>query len=147
MVLRGSVTYLIAAANGYDDPIHFALHRFISTEVSTRAARSIPGFSLQRHLHHDKVFDYPMQEPSIRLVALFEADRSLHLHETPLSEDQALEPMPDGRERIEATVKDTQELRWWLLGFGDGVEILEPKALRTEFASMAGRLHQQYSRE
>lgn len=62
LVMRGSASYLIASANGYDDPIHFALHRFISAEVSTRPARSIPKFSLQKHIHEDRVFDYPMQD-------------------------------------------------------------------------------------
>jgi predicted DNA-binding transcriptional regulator YafY len=38
----------------------------------------------------------------------------------------------DDRERLMATVKDTQELRWWLLGFGEGVEIIEPASLRAE---------------
>ncbi|HMY29376.1 MAG TPA: WYL domain-containing protein [Agitococcus sp.] len=27
---------------------------------------------------------------------------------------------------IEATVKHTQQLVWWLRGFGDAVEVLEP---------------------
>jgi len=140
LVMRGSASYLVASANEHDDPIHFALHRFVSADVSTRPARSIPGFSLARHIHEDKVFDYPMQDASIRLVALFDADRALHLHETPLSADQMLEAMPDERERLTATVKDTQELRWWLLGFGDGVEVLEPENLRAEFAAMASGL-------
>ncbi|MDD3609788.1 MAG: WYL domain-containing protein [Halothiobacillaceae bacterium] len=144
LVMRGSASYLVASANGYDDPIHFALHRFISAEVSTRPARSIPGFSLTRHIHEDRVFDYPLQDASIRLVALFDADRALHLHETPLSADQTLESMPDGRERLTATVRDTQELRWWLLGFGDGVEILEPAEMRAEFEATAAGLSKIY---
>lgn len=144
LVMRGSASYLVASVNGYDDPIHFALHRFISAEVSTRPARSIPGFSLARHIHEDRVFDYPLQDAAIRLVALFDADRSLHLHETPLSADQTLEAMPDGRERLTATVRDTQELRWWLLGFGNGVEILEPAELRTEFEATAAGLAKIY---
>ncbi len=140
LVMRGSATYLVASVDPYDDPIHFALHRFVSAEVSTRPVRAIPGFSLARHIHEDKVFDYPLQDESIRLVALFDAKRALHLHETPLSADQTLEAMPDGRERLTATVKDTQELRWWLLGFGEGVEILEPTQLREEFMATAARL-------
>jgi len=144
LVIRGSASYLVASANAHDDPIHFALHRFHSAEVSTRPARMPPGFSLEQHLH-SQVFDYPLQDDMIQLVALFDADRAQHLHETPLSEDQGLEAQPDGREKLIAQVRDTQELRWWLLGFGDGVEILEPKALRDEFAAMAARMHRQYS--
>ncbi|MBX3302969.1 MAG: WYL domain-containing protein [Nitrospira sp.] len=39
-----------------------------------------------------------------------------------------------------ASNKDTLELRWWLLGFGDMVEVLGPKTLRKEFAATAKRL-------
>jgi predicted DNA-binding transcriptional regulator YafY len=35
--------------------------------------------------------------------------------------------------RLSATVADTAELRWWLLGFGEGVEVIGPKSLRNEF--------------
>jgi predicted DNA-binding transcriptional regulator YafY len=34
-------------------------------------------------------------------------------------------------------VLDTQQLRWWLLGFGDGVEVMKPAKLRREFRDMA----------
>jgi len=145
LVMRGSAAYLVASANEYDDPIHFALHRFVSAEVSTRPTRSIPGFALAKHIHEDKVFDYPVRDDSIQLVALFDADRSLHLHETPLSDDQVMTTLPNGRERLTATVKDTLELRWWLMGFGDGVEIIEPASLRAEFREIAKGLARMYS--
>jgi len=145
LVLRGSASYLVATANGYDDPLHFALHRFISAEASTRGVSVPHGFSLQKHIREDQEFDYPLQDDMIRLVALFDAERSHHLHETALSEDQELVKMDDDRERLTATVKDTQELRWWLLGFGEGVEIIEPASLRVEFREIAEGLARMYS--
>ena len=30
---------------------------------------------------------------------------------------------------------DSSDLRWWLLGFGSGVEVLEPLALREELTA------------
>ena len=41
--------------------------------------------------------------------------------------------MAEGKIKIKATVADTSQLRWWLLGFGPQVEILKPKFLRKEF--------------
>ena len=35
---------------------------------------------------------------------------------------------------------DTAELHWWLLGFGDGAEVVEPKELRDEFRAIAGEM-------
>jgi len=54
-----------------------------------------------------------------------------------VSEDQTIEPQDDGREKLSATVKDSLELRWWLLGYADGVEVQEPEALRDEFVEIA----------
>ncbi|MBL8474291.1 MAG: WYL domain-containing protein, partial [Rhodocyclaceae bacterium] len=62
-----------------------------------------------------------------------------HLEETPLAGDQTLDTLPDGRLRITAGVLLTQQLEWWLLGFGDAVEVLAPPALR---AHMAARLRE-----
>jgi predicted DNA-binding transcriptional regulator YafY len=51
---------------------------------------------------------------------------------------------PDGRILIKATALDSNELRWWLLGFGDKVEGLGPERLRGEFNTIASRLAKRY---
>jgi predicted DNA-binding transcriptional regulator YafY len=42
-------------------------------------------------------------------------------------------------------VLDTLQLRWWLLGFGDQVEVVAPKSLRQEFAETARNMAGYYS--
>ena len=66
----------------------------------------------------------------IELDAIFDATAAEHLQETPLTEDQKLSPAAKDRVRLQATVVDTPQLRWWLLAFGDGVEVKAPVALR-----------------
>ena len=143
LVVQDGVMVLVASANDYNDPLHFMLHRFKSCDVSTKAARIPPEFSLQHHLQ-SHAFDFPLQEKPIRLVAIFERYGIYHLHETPLSEDQALEPYAEGLEKLTATVMDTLALRRWLLSFGERVEIVEPLELREEFAQSAAKMHAQY---
>ena len=65
----------------------------------------------------------------IELEALFDTDAAFHLRETRLSTDQVLTDQPDGRVLVKARVRDTGELRWWLLGFGNAVEVLRPEGL------------------
>ena len=137
LVVRGSTSYLVATVEPHEDPRHFALHRFEAAKVLPKAVSTPPGFNLQRHLHEERAFEMPVQEELIQLVALFEAGQIGHLHETRLSEDQTIELQDDEREKLSATVKDSMELRWWLLGFADGVEVLEPVALRDEFVEIA----------
>lgn len=45
---------------------------------------------------------------------------------------------------LRATVQDTQELRWWLLGFGANVRVLGPDALVRELGDVAGRMAAAY---
>jgi predicted DNA-binding transcriptional regulator YafY len=45
---------------------------------------------------------------------------------------------------VEATVADTRQLRWWLLGFGGRVEVLEPEGLRGEMKGHAERMAGRY---
>jgi len=49
-----------------------------------------------------------------------------HLYETPLSDDKSITEIGDGRMMVKATVLNTEELRWWLLGFGRHVEVVSP---------------------
>jgi predicted DNA-binding transcriptional regulator YafY len=69
---------------------------------------------------------------------------AINLHETPLSKNQRLADYDDEQELLEASVTDTIELRAWLHSYGDMLEVLEPKALRREFASAAKKLAARY---
>ena len=68
-----------------------------------------------------------------------------HLHETPLSEDQIISDDPDtpGWVKVTATVQETEQLYWWLLGFGAQLEVLGPARLRERMVanvqSLVGR--------
>ena len=42
--------------------------------------------------------------------------------------------------RVKATLEDTAQLRWWLLGFSDQVEVLGPKSLRDEFFELTKKM-------
>ena len=57
---------------------------------------------------------------------------------------QTLRNCPDGRVRVTARVRDTMQLRWWLLGFGEQVEVIGPETLREEFAETAREMHGLY---
>lgn len=143
LVLRDQVAYLVCTLFDYDDVLQLVLHRMLEVEPLDEPARRPEGFSLDAYIQANH-FDYP-EGDSIRLEVLFDAASARHLAETKLSDDQRLEPQPDGRVKVTATVPDTHQLRWWLLGFGDRVEVVGPEALRTEFARVASRLAERYA--
>lgn len=125
LVYRGILGYLVCTIGDYTDPRLLALHRVESARMLDEPARPPGDFDLQAYAHSG-VLGF-MDNGPIKLVMRMEAPAAEHLYETPLSEDQVI--ARDDREgwvRISATVHDTSQLRWWLLGFGDQVNVLAP---------------------
>jgi len=50
----------------------------------------------------------------------------------------------DGKLTFEADVAGLDEISWWVLGYGDQVEVLAPEALRSQVAKIAGNLITMY---
>ncbi|MGK2907743.1 MAG: helix-turn-helix transcriptional regulator [Desulfuromonadales bacterium] len=121
------------------------MHRFRSAHVLDDPLTKPKGFILEKYLQ-DGVMGIPVenQAKKVTLTALFEPEAAYHLLESKLSVDQQATTQHDGRLLIKATVNDTYQLRWWLLGFGAQVEILTPKSLRTEFACTAQAMNGMY---
>jgi len=72
---------------------------------------------------------------SIKFKAIFSKEAAFHLEERPLSDDQCMIDHDD-KVMLNATINDTSELRWWLLSFGDQVEVLEPKDIRSDMKNI-----------
>ena len=144
LVTRTGIVYLVASVGDYSDLRHFALHRMTGAQVLAEKARPASGFSLDRHVRADDAFAYPLSERPMSLKLLANDAVVEHLSESRLSDDQRITPGPDGRTLVEATVADTSELRWWLRGFGDHVEVQSPAGLRLEFKELSRSLHELY---
>lgn len=145
LVFVDSILYLVCTLWDYDDTKQLALHRFTSVERLDKPLRSPQGFSLSEYVSRHE-FEYPLPNGAFKLEASFDADACYHLHETPLSEDQSITTSKDGRMLIKATVSDTQQLRWWLLGFGNNVEVLRPKKLREEMRQIVNDMADRYEK-
>lgn len=111
--------------------MQLALHRIQSAEQNDIATHRPEGFALVDYVSDAQEFSYPTGAGAIKLVFLMDEPAALHLLERPLSDDQADETQSDGRVKITAKVLDTDELTWWLLGFGSRVEVLSPSHVRS----------------
>ena len=145
IVARSGLVYLVATADGYDDIRHFVLHRMSRPELLDSRSRTPAGFSLSRHVGSDRQFSYPRNPGTLELQAAFEPRTAVHLRESRLARDHRAADMEDGRVLVEATVADTADLRWWLLGFGSAVEVLGPESLRAEFREQAKAMRALYA--
>lgn len=131
LIMRGAVTYLVATAWDYTDVRLYALHRFTHADVRLEPVSPPEGFDLDRAIAGG-LAGFAHQGAPIRLEIRCTESVAAYLTETPLAADQTKTPETDGWIRLTATVNDTWQLRWWLLGQGAGVEICAPLSLRTE---------------
>jgi len=122
---------------GLFDPFFICERRWLGEAIVPPA-----GFDLDAYIASGALGFFPKQ--SIQLVAIFSAEVAAHLYETPLAEGQAMTALPDGRIQLEATLPETLQLRWWLQGFGDAVEVVQPSALRADIAAGVRRLLERY---
>jgi len=143
IVERGQLIYLVCTMRSYQDIRILALHRFRSTEMLDESSQRPDGFSLDDYIASG-AFGFGGEE-TIRLEAVFKSPSGNHLYETPLSVDQVLTVQGEGNIKMTATVVDTEQLRWWLLGFGERVEVLAPAQLRESIAQTAKSLSDIYS--
>ena len=146
LVAKDGVLYLVATIGDYEDPRQLALHRMASAAPLDAPARASSAFSLREYVDEDG-FAYRVSSEELELTALFDPGAARHLLERKLSPNQKACVAGDGRVRVEAKVADTQELRWWLLGFGAQVEVVKPAALRREMSEIAGSMAQRYAAE
>lgn len=142
VVQRGGLIYLVCMFAEYEDVRTIALHRVQQAEVLYEPVRKKPDFDIDAYIASGQ-FGVIAGAP-IRLRASFLRAAGEHLQETPLSADQVLSRLDDGRLQLEATVPHTRELVWWLLAFGDGVTVQQPDDLRTEIAAITARMAAAY---
>jgi predicted DNA-binding transcriptional regulator YafY len=132
VVQRGPVTYLYCHVPNCEGLRMFAMHRIQSATSLEELVEMPAGFSIDEAIAEGQ-FGFG-DGKQIKLEAIFHHGVGDHLFETPISADQVLVDLGDGNLRLKATVADTQQLAWWLLGLGDGVEVAKPIALRKRMA-------------
>lgn len=129
LIMRGALTYLVASAWAYADVRLYALHRFSRVEILDAAVNTPEGFNLDKAIASG-LAEFANQGEPIHLELRCTDWVAAYLTETPLAADQKIEAEADGWVRLTATVNDTWQLHWWILGQGAGVEVCGPDALR-----------------
>jgi predicted DNA-binding transcriptional regulator YafY len=128
LIQRGPVSYLAVRIGNYTDVRLLAAHRIQRATRLDVKAIAPRGFKIASMI--PEVAAGFERGKSIRLVLRMADHAAIHLWETPLSVDQTISVADsDGFVELKATVEDTAQLRWWLLGFGDYVKVLRPVRL------------------
>lgn len=145
IVLQGVVHRLICTMDDSPEvPRHLPIHRFKRAKLTCNKLKKPKNFDLDNFIKSQNI-GFLINEKPLNLVAIFQPMAGFHLTETPVAEDQELRQMKDGSYQLKATLPDTSQLRWWLLGFGQQVEVISPKKLRNYFKEIAHKLHNIYT--
>jgi len=128
VIFKGGVSYLVCSIRDYHDVRLLVLHRIKKASIMDVPATTPKGFDLDHYIESGEMA-YQSQG-IVKFKALFAKEAALSLREHTFSEDQHITEQNDGRVLLTATVQNTYDLRFWLLGFGAQLEILEPKSMR-----------------
>ncbi|MFA6921413.1 MAG: WYL domain-containing protein, partial [Gallionella sp.] len=119
VVQRGHVSYLYCRFAEYEDLRTLAIHRIQSATMLEEKSIVPADFSIDETIESGK-FGF-CEKGLITLEAILYTGAADILYETPLSLDQRLVEQEDGSVKLIATVPNTLQLKWWILGLGDEI--------------------------
>ena len=145
LVYRGRVSYLVGSFEGNpENIIYLPLHRFkkisVLDDFSDHENKDIRTLT-------EGLLGFKVNPNKINVELKFSKFAGTHLYESPLSDSQKITSTKDGYLKVKDAVTDDMELRFWIRGFGDEVEVLKPKSLRQEFASMSKLMNKKYEND
>lgn len=127
LVVRGSVTYLVATAFDYTDVRLYALHRFQAVTRTYGQSKIPKGFKLADYLD-EGALQFGAGRP-IKLIARISDDLAKRLEETPLVSNQKIKST-GGAIELSVSVVDSWQLHWWILSQGGAITVVAPVGLR-----------------
>jgi len=134
LVLKDGISYLVCSIWDYTNIRLLTLHRIQKAEVLDAPTDAPKGFDLDEYIASGEL-DFVISG-SIKFKAIFSKEAAFYLEERPLSDDQCMTDYTDDTVMLTASIHDTSELRWWLLSFGNQVEVLEPKEIRSDMKNI-----------
>jgi predicted DNA-binding transcriptional regulator YafY len=135
LVLDDGATYLVGHRlddkAGTRNPRVYAVHRITGCRNTGMPAPVLPQFELDDYLQRSHNFAFPIdpEVAEIELVLLVRPEAARLFRERRLSERQDIKEQDDGSLVLRAWMVDSLRLQWFLLSYGDSVEVLAPARL------------------
>lgn len=143
IVVRPPLTYLVATYHTDQNPFVLALHRLSKVKLLQEPVIPIRGFDLDQYIATGEL-NIALGDSDIRLVIHAGREIGPRLRETPLGPDQQITKLSDEQYTIAVTIRDTLDLRNYLLGLGNQIEVREPESIRTFMIEQARSLSDLY---
>lgn len=138
--------YVIGRSSLHRAPRTFNLGRIKELQAVDEHFRIPKGFSLARYLRNAWHL-IPERGPDVDVRIRFRPLVAANVAEVQWHRTQKVAWHNDGSIDFRVRVSGINEISWWIMGYGEQAEVLEPPALRRLVARNCGRLSQVYERE
>jgi proteasome accessory factor B len=125
--------YVIGRSSLHRDVRTFHLGRILESTITDDSFKPPPRFSAAKHLG---LAWHMIREPGkkARVVVRFRPLVASNVAEVTWHPTQQITHRDDGSIDFSVTVEGLREISWWILGYGDQAEVLEPRELREMIA-------------
>ncbi len=137
--------YVIGRSSFHRTTHTFSVGRVTQLEVLNDTFKIPRGFSIERYLRNAWHL-IPERGPDRHVVVRFQKKVATNVAEVAWYASQRTEFRKDGTMDFHVTISGLSEISWWILGYGDQAEVLEPPELRTMVADHARRMLATYQR-
>ena len=135
--------YMLAFAPKFGEVRTFKLGRIKKLTVTGKTFKSPKGFDLDKHfgcawsmIPEGKLYDIHLK---------FAPKVAGNVAEVHWHHSQQVSWNDDGAIDFKARVDGLGEIMWWILGYGDQVEVLAPASLRKRLATMSQSMASKYN--
>jgi proteasome accessory factor B len=136
--------YVIGRSSIHREVRTFNLSRIASLELLPERFAIPKGFSIERHLRNAWLL-IPGKGGDDRVLVRFKPFVARNVAEEIWHKTQQLEFEADGSLLFRAQVTGLNEIMWWILGYGDQAEVLEPAELRQMVAQRVTSMASMYN--
>ena len=135
--------YLLAHTEGIEEVRIYKLERMLRLRVLNTPYTIDPGFSLESYFGNAWVM--MRGEKSYHVKIRFLKKVAANVEEVRWHKTQVTTNEPDGSLIFEVDVDGIEEISWWVLGYGDQAQVIEPPELREIIAERAARMNAHYN--
>jgi predicted DNA-binding transcriptional regulator YafY len=135
--------YAIGRSSLHRSTRTFNVGRIRSIEPLEEQYRIPRGFSIERYLRNAWHL-IPERGRDCQVVVRFDKMVAQNVAEVAWHKTQQLTFRDDGSLEFRVTVSGLNEISWWILGYGDQAEVLEPARLRSLVADRVAQMARRY---
>ena len=140
---RGAL-YLVGRSPHREEICHWKISRIEAAEMTQVHFQRPDDFDLQQHL--SKSFGVYHGDGDVTIKVRFSAAVARYVSEAIWHESQKLSPQKDGGLLAEFQLSDTEEIKRWIMSFGQHAVVLEPESLKEEIVVELNSLLAAYGR-